>query len=111
MFQQERTAEMKEPLTVTTSTKLNGLLAAFDHLPAQIGRPVGTQWHLGRPNGLQQRRTANAGAIVVDASLFSSIRRRNSRRAVTAAVVTAVPGWQRQRMATGRHERFSASER
>ena len=41
---------MKEPLTVPSSAKLNGLLAAFDHLPAQIG------WtgHLGRPDGQQR---------------------------------------------------------
>ena len=50
MFQQKSPSQMKEPLTVPSSAKLNGVLAAFDHLPAQIG------WtgHLGRPDGQQR---------------------------------------------------------
>ena len=97
MFQQKSPSQMKEPLTVPSSAKLNGLLAAFDHLPAQIG------WtgHLGRPDGQQRWRTA----AIVTAAATAVVAARPFLAATT--VLAAVASVQRQRMATGRHEGFA----
>lgn len=54
MFQQECSTQVEQFLAVSSPLQLNGLLAIFDHLPAQIGSidAIGTQGgHLGRPNG------------------------------------------------------------
>jgi hypothetical protein len=68
MFQQESPTKVEKFLAVSSAAQLHGLLAAFDHLPAQIRWAIdddatGTQsWHLGRPNG-QRTRTIAAALI------------------------------------------------
>lgn len=72
MFQQEGPTKMEKFLAVSSAAQLHGLLAAFDHLPAQIRWAIdddatGTQsWHLGRPNG---QRTRTIAALI-----FATVR-------------------------------------
>jgi hypothetical protein len=73
MFQQESSTKVEKFLAVSSAAQLHGLLAAFDHLPAQIRWAIdddatGTQsWHLGRPNG-QRTRT------IIAALIFATVR-------------------------------------
>lgn len=72
MFQQEGPTKVEKFLAVSSAAQLHGLLAAFDHLPAQIRWAIdddatGTQsWHLGRPNG---QRTRTIAALI-----FATVR-------------------------------------
>ena len=80
MFQQESPTQVEKLLSVSSAAELYGLLAAFDHLPAQIRWAIddatGTQsWHLGRPNG--QRTTAGI-AVLIFATVRWWMRHRQS---------------------------------